>query len=128
MEEKGQGWLVFAAVVLGVMGIMRIFDAIWAFGYKGAVPSNLQHAIFGDNLSTYGWLWLVVGVILILCGVGVLARNQLSRWVGVFAGALGAVTAIWWMPYYPIWSLTYIVVCMFVIYGLAAYGEREPAR
>jgi hypothetical protein len=34
MEEKGEGWLVFAAIVLGVAGIMRIFDAILAFRYK----------------------------------------------------------------------------------------------
>jgi hypothetical protein len=29
------------------------------------------------------------------------------------------------MPYYPIWSLTYIGICFFVIYALAAYGQRE---
>ena len=38
MDEKGEGWLIFAAVVLGVAGIMRVFDAIWAFRYHGALP------------------------------------------------------------------------------------------
>ena len=47
MEEKGAGWLIFASIVLGVAGIMRIFDAIWAFSYHGAVPSNLETALFG---------------------------------------------------------------------------------
>jgi hypothetical protein len=123
--DDGANWLYFAGFALMIAGVMRIFDAIWAFGYKGTVPSNLQHAIFGDNLSTYGWLWLVVGVILILCGVGVLARNQLSRWVGVFAGALGAVTAIWWMPYYPIWSLTYIILGVAVVYALLTHAQPQ---
>jgi hypothetical protein len=120
-------WLYFAGFALLIVGVMRIFDAVWAFGYKGAAPENLQHAIFGDSLSTYGWLWLIVGIILILAGVGVFARNQFSRWVGIFAGALCAITAIWWMPYYPVWSFTYIVLGVALIYALLTHGQREAA-
>jgi hypothetical protein len=125
MEEKGEGWLIFAAIVLGVAGIMRIFDAIWAFSYHGVLPENLENAIFGHSLKTYGWVYLVVGIVLIICAGGVISRSQISRWIGIFAGAVMAISAIWWMPYYPVWSLTYIVVGIFVIYGLAVYGERE---
>lgn len=125
MDNKGEGWLIFAAVALGVAGIMRIFDAIWAFRYHGTVPQNLQNALFGSSLKNYGWLWLVVGILLILCAFGVLARSQLSRWIGIVAGSVCAISAIWWMPYYPIWSLTYVGIGVFVVYGLAAYGGPE---
>ena len=125
MEEKGGGWLIFAAIVLGVAGIMRIFDAIWAFRYHGVLPENLENAIFGHSLKTYGWVYLVVGIVLIVCAGGVLARSQMSRWIGVFAGAVMAISAIWWMPYYPVWSLTYIGVGVLVIYALAVHGGRE---
>jgi hypothetical protein len=124
MDNDGKGWLVFAGVVLGVAGIMRIFDGIWAFRYKGALPENLQNALFGTTLKNYGWLWLIVGILLILCALGVMARSQISRWIGVFAGAVLAISAIWWMPYYPIWSLAYIGIGIFVIYGLVVYGGR----
>ena len=119
------GWLTFSGVVLIILGIMRIFDAIWAFRYHGQVPDNLQNALWGHSLKNYGWLWLVVGIILILCAFGVMARSQISRWIGIFAGAVAAISAIWWMPYYPVWSLVYIGVGIFVIYALAAYGSRE---
>jgi hypothetical protein len=125
MDEKGGGWLIFASIVLGIAGIMRILDAIWAFSYHGALPNNLQNALFGHSLKTYGWVYLVVGIVLILCAGGVVAGSQFSRWLGVFAGAVMAISAIWWMPYYPIWSVTYIVIGIFVIYGLAVYGDRE---
>jgi hypothetical protein len=125
VEEKGGGWVLFAAIVLGVAGVMRIFDAIWAFRYHGIVPENLENAIFGHSLKTYGWVYLVVGIVLIVCAGGVLAQSQISRWIGVFAGAVMAISAIWWMPYYPIWSLTYIGVGVLVIYSLAVYGQRE---
>jgi hypothetical protein len=82
IDEEGEGWLIFAAVVLGVAGIMRVFDAIWAFRYQGC-------------------------------------------WIRIFAAAVMAISAIWWMPFYPVWSLTNILVGVLVIYGLAAYGGRE---
>ena len=122
MNDRGHGWVIFASIVLGVAGIMRIFDAIWAFRYHGAVPQQLEDALFGTSLKTYGWVWLIVGIILILCSLAVMGRSQLGRWVGIAAGAIGAISAIWWMPYYPIWSLTYIALGVIVIYALAAYG------
>ncbi len=127
MEQKNSGWLIFAAIVLGVAGIMRVFDAIWAFRYHGALPQNFEDAIFGHSLKTYGWVYLVVAIVLILCAIGVMARSQVSRWIGIFAGAVLSISAIWWMPFYPVWSLAYIFVGILVIYGLAVYGGRESA-
>jgi hypothetical protein len=124
MNERGHGWILFAGIVLGVAGIMRIFDAIWAFRYHGVLPQNLEDALFGTSLKTYGWLWLVVGIVLILCGLAVMGRSQVARWVGVTGGAVCSISAIWWMPYYPIWSLTYVALGVLVIYALIAYGGR----
>ena len=122
MDRRGEGWLTFAAVVLGVAGIMRIFDAIWAFRYHGALPDNFEAAIFGHSLKTYGWIYLIVAAVLIVCAVLVLSGSQVARWVGVAAGAIIAISAVWWMPYYPIWSLTYIAIGALVIYALVVYG------
>jgi len=131
MNGKGEGWLIFAAIALGIAGLMRIFDAIWAFSYKGPLPDGLQGALFGHSLSTYGWIYLVEAIILIACAAGVIARSQLSRWVGIVAGVLACVSAIWLMPYFPVWSFVYVVFGALVVYALAVYGGehatvREP--
>lgn len=126
-EARGSGWLVFAAVVLGVAGIMRIFDAIWAFRYDGALPNNLEKALFGTSLNTYGWIYIVVAAILIASALFVLGGSQVARWTGITAGAIGAISAVWWMPYYPIWSLTYVALGTLVVYALAAHGGRSEA-
>ena len=106
---------------------MRIFDAIWAFRYHGVLPNNLENAIFGHSLKTYGWVYLVVAAILLLSSFGVLARSQFSRWIGIFAGAVMAISAVWWMAYYPVWSLVYIFIGVLVVYALAADGGKETA-
>jgi hypothetical protein len=130
MNDQGnaEGWLVFAGILLMIAGVMRFFDAIWAFRYSGAVPDNLQNALLGHSLTTYGWVWLVISIILFVSGLAVMVRSQFARWIGILAAAVGAITAIWWIPYYPVWSLVYIFMGLLVIYGLAAHGQREPAH
>jgi hypothetical protein len=124
-DGSGQGWLIFSGIVLMVGGVMRFFDGLWALNYNGTVPGNLQDALLGHSLSTYGWTWIIVGVILFLAGLGVLSRSQLARWIGIVAASIGAITATFWLPYYPVWSIIYVIMAFLVIYGLAAYGARE---
>jgi len=124
----GSGWRFFAGTVLGIAGIMRFFDAIWAWRYHGAVPNDLEAAIFGHSLKTYGWVYFIVAIILIASSFGVIVGSQLSRWIGIIAGAILAISSIWWMPYYPIWSLTYIAIGALVIYALVAYGGRDAVE
>jgi hypothetical protein len=124
-EDEDTGWLFFAASVLGIAGFMRIIDSIWAFRYNGALPEGLKDGVLGDNLTTYAWTWLLVGALLILSSIIIVSRSQFGRWVGMIAAAIGAISAITWMPYYPVWSLVYISLAVFVLYALAAHGGRE---
>jgi hypothetical protein len=129
---KRSGWLTFSAVVLIVMGVLRIFDAIWAFIYDGPVANGLHDALFGHSLTAYGVVYFLVGMILISAGVLVLNPGdltaQVSRWVGIVVAALAAVIAITWMPYYPVWSLTYVGLAVLVIYGLSAHFDEEAVK
>jgi len=131
---KQFGWVTFSAVVLVIAGIMRILDAIWAFSYNGPVVDNLHQAIFGRSLTAYGVIWLIVGIILVAAGLLLIMGGglgaEVSRWVGVVAAAIGAITAVSWLPYYPVWSLIYIGLAVLVIYGLVTRfdAEESPAR
>ena len=113
-----------------ILGIMRIFDAIWAFEYNGTVVDNLHGAVFGHSLTTYGVVWLIVGILLVFAGFLVMNPSptisaEIARWFGIVASAIAAITAITWMPYYPVWSLIYVAIAVMVIYGLAAHFEEE---
>jgi hypothetical protein len=111
---------------------MRVFDAIWAFRYNGQVVDNLHDALFGHSLTTYGWIWLIIGVILIAAGFLVMGAGSLageiSRWIGVVAAAIATITAITWMPFYPVWSLVYVGIGLGVIYGLMAHYDEGHAH
>jgi hypothetical protein len=126
-EESGWGWMFFAGTVLGLAGVMRIIDGIWAFRYHGALPDNLRDGVLGDNLHTYGWVWIVVGALLVIASFLVMSRSPFGRWFGIFAAAVAAISGITWMPYYPLWSLLYVGVAVLVFYGLLAHGDRAGA-
>jgi hypothetical protein len=124
-EAQGAGWLTFAAILLVFAGLMKLFDAIWAFRAKGNLGTASFKATFGDKISSYGWIWLLVGIVLILAGFAVLQRSQLGRWIGIIAAVIGAITAMSWMPYFPVWALTYVFLAVLVIYALAAHGGLD---
>ena len=127
-DDRGSGWLAFAAVLLIFTGVMRVFDAIWAFRYNGAIPDHLSDSVFGDNLDNYGWISLVVAAILLFAGFGVLSRLQFARWIGIIAAGIAGLSAITWVWYYPIWSLIYVILAVMIMYALIIYGGREPAN
>jgi hypothetical protein len=125
-EDADMVWLFFAGSMLGLAGIMRILDSIWAFSYHGALPDDLKDGVLGSSLHNYAWLWLAVGVVLLGSSFLVLVRSQFARWIGVFGAAVGAISAVAWLPYYPVWSLIYISMAILVFYGLLAHGGRVP--
>ena len=126
--SKDYDWLLFASVILGIAGLMRIFDGIWAFGFDGEVPSELEGALLGTSMSTYGWLWIIVGAVSILSSFAIMYSATFARWIGIFAGALLAITAIWWIPFFPVWSFVYITMGMVVVYAAAEHAGRDNAR
>ncbi|HET6793741.1 MAG TPA: hypothetical protein VFH45_04835 [Acidimicrobiales bacterium] len=125
--RSGTGWLFFAGTVLGIAGLMRIVDSIWAFSYHGSLPDNLKDGVLGSNLSHYAWLWLGVGIVLFVSSFAVIAQSQVARWVGIVAAGIGAISAMFWMPYYPVWSLVYVGLGVLTMYALIAHGGREAA-
>jgi hypothetical protein len=121
--REGEGWLLFAAIVLMTAGVMRIFDAFWAFDKDDELTTNLQVLLFDDSLDAYGWTWLVVGALLVVAGFGVLSGSQTARWFGIFMAALSAISAFLWIYAFPIWSLVSVLISIGVIYALATYGD-----
>jgi hypothetical protein len=128
MKSEGRGWILMSMIVLLTAGVMRIFDGIWMIHNSNSLSSTtLAGSLLGTSFKTYGWLYLLLGVVLILVALGLAAGSEVCRWLGIAAGAVLAITAIWWIEYYPVWALVYVGLGFGVIYGLAMYGGNEQA-
>lgn len=121
-EERGQGWVAFAGVLLMILGTLNVIDGIAAIGKSHFYLGN-AHYVFGD-LRTWGWVALCIGVLLLLAGLGVFVKNQFARWTGVVVLSLNAIAQLLMMPAYPFWSLSIFAIDILAVYGLIAYGKR----
>lgn len=124
MAKKGTGWIGFAGIVLIIAGAFDIVSGLWALDNKDEPVSAV---LYESNLETWGWIYLVVGIVIVLAGFGVFMRAQWARWVGVLAAMVGIVIEFFWMFATPGRSLVYIVIAALVIYALTVYGEPETA-
>lgn len=124
-DERGYGWIVFAGVLLLILGTLNFIEGIAAIGNAHFFVGN-AHYIAG-SLNTWGWVVMCIGVIELLVGVGVFVKNQFSRWVGVVVLAGNAIAQLMMMPAYPFWSLSILALDILAIYGLIAYGRRIAA-
>lgn len=121
-EDRGYGWVVFAAVLLLLLGTMNILEGLAALGNAKFFVHD-AHYVFG-SLRTWGWVAVIIGVLQLLVAVGIFMKNQLSRWTGVVILGASALAQLLMMPAYPFWSLTLFAIDILAVYGLIAYGKR----
>jgi len=120
---EGQWMIIFAAVLLAVVGFFNLIDGIAAIANSHIFIAN-AHYVIGD-LRAWGWVTLIFGAVLVLAAVGVMAGNQVARWFAVAMIALNAIAQMFFIPAYPFWSLMIIAVDVVALWGLCAYGSRE---
>ena len=130
--RRAAGWLAFAGTLLVVGGAFKILDALWAFKYDDELSDEVQTVLFEGDLNAWGWVWLVIGVVLILAGIAVVSGSEWARWFGIFVAAVAAIAFLPWIYYQPLWTILSVTLAIMVIYALATYGGRRmpgtPAR
>jgi hypothetical protein len=122
-EGQGYGLVLFAAVLLLVVGFFNLIYGIAAIAHSHVLVAN-AHYVFG-SLRTWGWITLILGGLQLLAAGGVLTGNQLARWFAVAVVGLNAIDQMFFIPAYPFWSLMIIAVDVVALYGLCAYGSRQ---
>ena len=121
-DERGYGWVVFAGVLLLLLGTLNFIEGIAAIGNANFFVHNTHYVV--ADLNTWGWVVLCIGVLQWVVGCGVFLKNQLSRWTGVVVLCANALAQLLMMPAYPFWSLSIFALDILAIYGLIAHGKR----
>ncbi|WP_042383556.1 DUF7144 family membrane protein [Streptacidiphilus melanogenes] len=114
------GAVVFAAVLLLVGGVLGVLEGASAVS-KDKVYVATPHYVYQFNLTGWGWVHIVLGILAILAGVGLLADRTWARWAGIGIAGLSLIAQFLWLPYYPFWSIVMIAVDVFVIWGLTSH-------
>lgn len=117
------GWTVFAAVMLLVIGGLDFFYGLAAILNNEVVIVG-GHGVVIADITTWGWITLILGVVLSLTGAGLLGGYAAARWTAVFVIAVGAILALPWFPAAPLWTVLVVTLSVIVIYQLCAHWEE----
>jgi hypothetical protein len=120
------GWVIFAGVMMVLLGIFQLIAGLVAIFDRGFYLVGEAGLLVVADYTTWGWVHLGLGVLLVLAGFGVMAGQTWARAVGVVLAVLSAIVAIGFLAAFPILSAIIIVLDVIVIYALAVHG-REAA-
>jgi hypothetical protein len=122
IAERGSGWVTFAGVMIGLIGVLNVIYGIAAIDKSSFYVGNARY-VFGD-LKTWGWVMLIVGAVQLVAAFGIFSRVTWARWVGIASAGANMVVQLLLLPQYPLLSLAIFAIDVLVIYGLVAYARR----
>lgn len=115
------GWVTFAGVMMILGGTLNFFYGLVAAINDEWVVWTNRGDLYLD-VSQWGWIHMILGLVVVLCGFGVFTGNLLARAVGVVLAALSLVANFFYLPAYPLWSIIVIVIDLLVIWALTVHG------
>jgi hypothetical protein len=116
------GWAVGGTVFAGVIMLMvGAFHAI--AGFVALLDDQFyvvtQNYTYSFDVTGWGWIHLILGIVLVLAGAYVFSGATWARAVGMTLAVLSAIANFFFIPYYPFWSLLMIALNVFVIWSLS---------
>ena len=130
MASKGAwaGWVAFAGLLMMIIGGLDFFQGLIAV-------IRDQYYVLGDNgalvvdISQWGWIMMIWGVVLALVGYGLVSAASWARWVAIL---LVSVNFIAQLGYdggggYTLWSLCVLALNVIVLYALIVRWDDAKA-
>jgi len=113
----------FAGVMLMTVAVFTIIEGIAALA-KDSVYVTGANYTFELDLTTWGWVHLVMGIVGLATGLGIVTGQAWGMLGGIVIASIGAITNFAFMPYFPFWSLAVLGFNVFVIWALATEVTR----
>ena len=118
---QGRGGVVFAAAVMVVIGIFQAIEGLVAI-FNDDWYVATRHYTFDLDITAYGWIHLILGIVILLAGCALFAGKVWGGVLAIFLAILSAIANFFFIPYYPFWSITIIALCIWVIWSVTRPG------
>ncbi|EME51144.1 hypothetical protein G352_26937 [Rhodococcus ruber BKS 20-38] len=122
-QKIATGISVGAAVVLATVGILQLLQGIAAVAEDELFVVGQKYT-FEFDLTTWGWIHIVTGAVLIVVGAALLTGATWGRVAAIVVAALSILLNFMWLPYYPWWSILIIALDVVVIWAVSTWDPR----
>jgi hypothetical protein len=117
------GFALFAGVVMILVGLNQALLGFAAI-LQDDVYVPVRDDVYGVDVTTWGWLHLGIGAVLVLTAIAVLNGKAWGRALGILMVMLNLVGTFGFIPYYPVAAVLLIGLNLAVIWGLARFEGR----
>jgi hypothetical protein len=118
------GWIVFAAVMLIMIGLLHAIEGFVALFKDSYYLVRSSGLVVNVDYTGWGWVHLILGLAIAATGAALFTGRMWARVVGVGLAALSIVANFGFSSAYPIWSLIIVAVDVLVIYALTVHGRE----
>ena len=122
--QRGDGWVLFAGIMLMIVGFLNLIYGIAALDDSAYFNGDARYVIF-DDLNTWGWFYLIIGVLQLIAAFSIWNKGAYGRLIGIATAAGNAMLVLFTVNAYPFAAFMIFLIDIAVIYGLAVYGGRE---
>jgi uncharacterized membrane protein len=120
-DQPVSGWAVggitFAACVLTLIGLFQIVAGLTAI-FDDEFYVVTRNYTFDLDTTGWGWIHLLLGVLLVVTGYGLFDRQKWAGVTGIVLAMLSALANFFFIPYYPFWAIVVIALDVWVIWSL----------
>jgi len=109
----------FGGIVLATVGLFQLFEGLSAI-LNDQVYVATRNYVYEFNLTTWGWVHLLMGAVAIGVGIAILLRQTWAMAVGILIASLSAIMQFLFIPWQPIWAMAIIAIDVAVIWSLSS--------
>jgi len=121
--DNSYGVSIFAGVLVATLGAFEILQGFSAVLKDDVFVTGKDYS-YAIDLTTWGWVNMLIGVILVLVGIGIVRGQTWANSAGIGLAVLSALSQFAFLPYYPFWSILIIAFDVVVIWALSTQIRR----
>jgi hypothetical protein len=114
------GTILFGGIIMIVAGAFHIIQALVALFNDEFYVAGEEY-IYKFDLTSWGWIHLLGGVLLVLGGIFLFRGAMWARILAVVLASLSAILNFMWLPYYPLWGVIVIILDVVIIWAVLAH-------
>ena len=129
MNSKSMaGWIGFAGILMLIIGMIDFFQGLIGL-FKDDYYVVTSSGYLAVNLTTWSWILMLWGVLLVLAGLGLLGGQGWARWFTIILVGLNFFAQLGFLgnSNYPLWALTALTLNVIVLYALTARWDESQA-
>jgi hypothetical protein len=119
---ENTGAVAFAGVLLIMVGLFHALQGIVALAGDD-IYAVTKNYVFHFDFTTWGWIHLILGVLVAGAGAGLFFGKTWARTVAVIAAGVSMLGSFMWLPHYPVWSLVIMALDVFVMWAAIVHGR-----